>query len=122
MHFMSSQREIKFVQRVSSPRNKKEELANAVSSWLENKGVGFQPTDVETKGKCLLSTLADALWLIDGHLQTEATLFLLNSQVFLVITFQKLADTSEKRWSTLPLKSTHASCWRNPGCLKGDAL
>ena len=69
---MSSQREIQFVKCVSSPRNKKEESANAVSSWLENKGVGFQPTDVETKGKCLLSTLADALWVIDGHVETLA--------------------------------------------------
>ena len=33
-------------------------------------GVGFQPTDVETKGKCLLSTLSDALWVIGGHLET----------------------------------------------------
>ena len=33
-------------------------------------GVGFQPTDMETKGKCLLSTLSDALWVIDGHLET----------------------------------------------------
>ena len=49
-----------------SPRNKRDELANAVSSWLERKGVRFQPTDVETKGKCLLSTLAD------GHPDTLA--------------------------------------------------
>ena len=69
---MSSQREIQFVQRVSNPRNKKEELSNAVSSWLEKKGVGFQPTDLETKGKCLLSTLTDALWVIDGHSETLA--------------------------------------------------
>ena len=33
-------------------------------------GVGFQPIDVETKGKCLLSTLSDALWVIGGHLET----------------------------------------------------
>lgn len=57
---------------MSSPRSKKEELANAVSSWVENTGVGFQPTDVEIKGKCVLSTLADALWLIDGHFETLA--------------------------------------------------
>ena len=44
---MSSQREIKFVQRVSSPRNKKEELANAVSSWLENKGVECTHTYIQ---------------------------------------------------------------------------
>jgi len=69
---MSSQQEIQFVQQVSSPRNQKEELENAVSSSLEDKGVGFQPTDVETKGKCLLSTLADALWVMDGHLETLA--------------------------------------------------
>ena len=70
---MSSKREFQFVQRVCSPRNKKEELANAVSSWLESNGVAFQPTDVETKGKCLLNTLADALWMIDGHLETFAS-------------------------------------------------
>ena len=45
-------------------------MANVVPSWLEDKGVGFQPTDVEAKGKCLFSTLADALWVIDGHLET----------------------------------------------------
>ena len=28
--------------------------------------------DVETKRKCLLSTLADALWVIDGHSETFA--------------------------------------------------
>ena len=54
---MSSQRKVQFVQRVCSPRNKKAELANAVSSWLESNRVGFQLTDVETKGKYLLSTL-----------------------------------------------------------------
>ena len=69
---MSSQREVQFVQRVCSPRNKKEELANAVSSWLERNGVSFQPTDMETKGKCLLSTFADALWVIVGYLEILA--------------------------------------------------
>ena len=60
------------MEHVCSPRNKKEESTNAVSSWLESKGVGFQPTDVETKGKCLLSTLADALWVTDAHWETRA--------------------------------------------------
>ena len=69
---MCSQWQVQFVQRVSSPKNKKEELANAITSWLEKEGVGFQPTDVETKGKCLLITLTDALSVIDEHCQTLA--------------------------------------------------
>lgn len=67
---MCSQRQVQFVQGVSSPKNKKEELVNATASRLEKEGVGFQPTDVETKGKCPLNTLTDALWVIDGHSQT----------------------------------------------------
>jgi len=84
-------------------------MMQASSSWLEDEGVGFQPTDMEMKGKCPMSTLADALWVIDRHskhLQTEATLFLPSSLVSLVIKFLKLASTS---WSALLLKSMHAN-------------
>lgn len=69
---MYSQRQVQFLQCVSSPKNKKEEQANAIVSMLEKEGVGFQPTDMETKGKCLLSTLTDMLWVIDGHSQTPS--------------------------------------------------
>lgn len=69
---MCSQWQVEFVQCVSSPKNKKEELVNAIASWLEKEGVGFQPTDVETNGKFLLNTLTDALWVVDGHCQILA--------------------------------------------------
>ena len=51
------------------PRN---QLANAVTSWLEREKIGFQPTDVETRGKYLVSVLTDVFWIIDGHSQTLA--------------------------------------------------
>ena len=60
------------MQHVCGLRNKKEELANVVCSRLESNGVGFQPTDTETEGKYLLSTLADALLVNYGHSETLA--------------------------------------------------
>ena len=65
---MNRQQQVYFVQPVPSPRNQKEELANAVTSWLEREKVGFHPTDVETRGKYLVSVLTDVFWVIDGHM------------------------------------------------------
>ena len=96
---MSSQWEIQFVQRVSNPRNK-EELAN-VASWLENnKGVGFQPTDVETKRKSL-STLADALWVINGHLETLSDRNYTIPTEFSCFSGYNIPEASKHKWKTL---------------------
>ena len=97
-------------------------MANAFSSWLERKGVGFQPTDIETKGKCLLSTLADVLWVIDGHLNTLAG----RSYAILACFsgYNVPASTSEKRWSALLLKSMHTnflSCWMSRMDMSGNS-
>ena len=59
--------------RVSSPKNKKEELVNAIYHFLARKGGSRVSTDRRgNKGKCLLSTLTDSLLVIDGYCQTLA--------------------------------------------------
>ena len=99
-------------------------LQNAVSSWLENKGVCFQPTDMETKGKCLLSTLADALWLIDRHFETIADRSYAIPTEFSGFSGYNVPEASRQ------VKNAGAHCcWSqrtqivwDAGCLKGDIL
>ena len=67
---MNSQRTVRFVQPNSNPRNKKGELSNAVALWLEKEEVGFQPTEMETRGKYILGVLTCVFWIIDRHSHT----------------------------------------------------
>ena len=68
---MCSQQQVQFVHRVSSPKNKKEELVNAIYHFLARKGGSRVSTDRRgNKGMCLLSTLTDSLLVIDGYCQT----------------------------------------------------
>lgn len=64
---MSSQRQVRFMQPNPNPRNKKEELCNAVVLWLNREEVGFQPADLETRGTYISGVITDVLWVIDGH-------------------------------------------------------
>ena len=48
--FMNSQRTVRFVQPHSNPRNKNEEVSSMITLWLEEEEVGFQPTEMETRG------------------------------------------------------------------------
>lgn len=60
---MSSQRQVRFMQPNPNPRNKKEELCNAVVLWLNREEVGFQPADLETRGTYISGVLTEVLWL-----------------------------------------------------------
>jgi hypothetical protein len=50
----------------------REDFANTITVWQQKVEVGFQSMEVEWKGKYLLRTLTDVLWVIDGHSPTLA--------------------------------------------------
>ena len=60
---MSSQCMVRFVQPNSNPRNKKKEFSNKVALCLEKDEVGFQPNEMETRGKYILGALTDVFWM-----------------------------------------------------------
>lgn len=52
---------------INSPRNKKEELWNAIVLFLNDRNLKWQSKEVTTSGQALVKALVSTLWYIDGH-------------------------------------------------------
>ena len=64
---MNSQKEIVWPDPLIGPINKKQQMWNDFVVFLKEKGLGWSRPMVTSHGKVFITTLCDALWLVDGH-------------------------------------------------------
>ena len=63
---MNAQRELVWPD-TPEPLNKKQQMWNDLVHFLRQKGLGWSHQNVASHGKVFVSTLCDALWIVNGH-------------------------------------------------------
>ena len=100
---MNAQRELVWPD-TPEPLNKKQQMWNDLVHFLRQKGLGWSHQNVASHGKVFVSTLCDALWIVNGHWKKFADRAKPLPRIFEKFQGYKVPESYKKRnWNIVAL-------------------